>query len=306
MELKSTKSKILVIGGSGFVSGALARRAATDGFEVHVLTRGVRPLPDGVVAIKADRSDHDSFRRVFEGRYEHFDLVVDCICYDEEDAKQDVEVFSDRCDRFVFVSTDSVYDPSSRTYPQDEKQSVFLGEGYGARKRRAESIFEQTSSASLAWTVVRPCHIYGPGSHLGCIPRVARDPELVSRMRSGRPIELVGGGRSLSQPLFVDDLVDVLLACVTNSGSVGEVLNVAGPETIEARRYYEIIADALSVPLRALEVPFATFWDAEPEYRGHLCHRLLSLERLKAAGLPVPATPPEQGLPIHVRSVSMT
>lgn len=298
------KSKLLIVGGSGFVSGALARRAVAEDHDVYVVTRGERPLPDGVHAITVDRRNRSAFLAAFEPRPERFDLVVDCICYTEKDANQDVEVFSGRCGRFVFISTDSVYDPAARSFPQDESDAVFLTEGYGGDKRKAELVFEQVSTGVLPWTILRPCHIYGKGSHLGCIPRHAREAELVGRMRSGQPLELVGGGRSLLQPLYVDDLIAVILACRENRRSIGGVYNVAGPETIEARRYYEIIAEALSVAPRYVEVPFGPYWESEPQYRGYLCHRLQSLERLGAVGLPVPATPPTIGLPIHVRSLT--
>jgi len=300
---KSTKAKVLILGGSGFVSGVLAKRAIAAGHEVSVVTRGERPLPSGAHSIRADRTDRAAFRRVFEGISEGFDLIVDCICYTEDDAAQDVELFSGRCNRFVFISTDSVYDPASRSFPQDETDAVFLADGYGGDKRRSEVVFQQTPADRLPWTILRPCHIYGPGSHLGCIPRHSREPELVARIRSGQPLELVGGGRTLIQPLYVEDLVEVILACADNSRSIGGTYNVAGPTTIEAFRYYEIIAQTLSVDLRFVEIPFGPFWESEVRFRGYLCHRLQSLRGLEIAGLPLPSIGPEIGLPLHVQSV---
>ena len=48
------KKKALIIGGSGGLSGRLATMAQAE-YDVWVLTRGKRPLPDGVHPLTADR-----------------------------------------------------------------------------------------------------------------------------------------------------------------------------------------------------------------------------------------------------------
>ena len=52
--------KILIIGGSGHVSGAVARTALAGGHTVWTVTRGNRPLPEGVTSLIADRPPSDS------------------------------------------------------------------------------------------------------------------------------------------------------------------------------------------------------------------------------------------------------
>ena len=36
-----------------------------------------------------------------------------------------------------------------------------------------------TAAMAMQWTILRPCHIYGPGSQLGCLPLHGRDPKLI-------------------------------------------------------------------------------------------------------------------------------
>ena len=45
---------ILIIGGSGHVSGAISRRAVANGDNVYIVTRGERIVPAGVTAFIAD------------------------------------------------------------------------------------------------------------------------------------------------------------------------------------------------------------------------------------------------------------
>ena len=101
-------SKVLILGGSGFLSGAMAKRALQEGHEVWTVTRGQRPMKiQGTHTIVADRKKHPEFAAAVEKSGQTWDLVVDCIGFSADDAKQDVEVFSHRAKHLVFISTDS-------------------------------------------------------------------------------------------------------------------------------------------------------------------------------------------------------
>lgn len=296
---------ILIIGGSGFVSGSLVRRAVTQGHQVWVVTRGNLPLPEGCEAITADRKDHDAFKKAVADAGKRWDLVVDCIGYDPEDAEQDIAVFEELATQFVFVSTDFVYQPEKRSFPQDERSGHYLSDdSYGGKKRRCEELLLEVDSSDFAWTVVRPCHIYGPGSLLGCLPLHGRDAELIAKMRRGEPLSLVGGGRFLQQPIFAGDLCDLILSVYGNAHAHGEIFNVAGPDIIESRKYYEIIADVLGVACpEVVEVGIGDFLRENPGKASFICHRIYDVSRLKRAGLQVPAMPIAEGLEAHVEAL---
>jgi nucleoside-diphosphate-sugar epimerase len=293
---------LLILGGSGFVSGTLARRALAQGHQVWTVTRGQRALPDGVTPIVVDRRDREAFARAIADLDRSWDFVVDCIGYEPDDARQDIEVFRTRTNHLVFISTDFVFDPAKRRFPQAEVGDYVSG-GYGGKKRLCEEVLEQADSGSMAWTVVRPCHIYGPGSQLGCLPRHSRDPELISKLQAGQPLELVGGGRFLQHPILARDLADLLLSVHGQAHTHGQIYLAAGPEYVESRTYYAIIADLLGVELRVVEVPIDAHLAAHPEAAPFLCHRLYDLHKLHASGLAVPSTPLEQGLREHVDSM---
>ena len=295
--------KVLVIGGSGFLSGTLARTALSQGHQVWTITRGQRPVPDGAISLIADRHDADAFARVVAGADAEWDLVVDCIGYHPEDAVQDIEVFGDRVPHLVFVSTDFVFDPARRRLPQSEETDHYAQEGYGGEKRRCELELLQRDTSAMAWTVVRPCHIYGPGSLLGCLPQHGRDPQLIDRLRAGEPLALVGGGHFLQQPILARDLSELMQSCAGNSGTHNRIFCASGPDTVESRTYYRIIADILGVGLKVEEVPVDQTLRQRPETAPFLCHRIYGLNALKDSGARVPSTPIEQGLREHVESL---
>lgn len=294
---------ILIIGGSGFVSGTLARAALNQGHQVWTMTRGQRPVPEGVTSLVVDRKDQDAFEKVVTQTKIQWDLVVDCIGYDPVDARQDIVLFRDRAEQFVFISTDFVYEPSRRRFPQGEESDHYLTEGYGGKKRLCELEFLNGETGGMAWTIVRPCHIYGPGSLLGCLPLHGRDPELIAKVRRGETLKLVGGGHFLQQPILAGDLAALILSVFGNEACNRQIYCAAGPDVVESRTYYRLIADILGVTLSIAEAPVDQHLAAQPGSAPFLCHRIYDLTKLQSSGLTIPSTPIEQGLAEHVESL---
>ena len=298
----------LVIGGSGHVSGAVARAALGAGHRVWTVTRGKRPLPPGVVALTADRHDDEAMTAAVTGAGTEWDLVVDCICYDVPEIRQDITLFRERARHFVLVSTDFVYDPARRQFPQPPDTDAYVADeggstSYGSKKRRCEQELAAADTGDMAWTVVRPCHIYGPTSELGCLPLHGRDPKLIAKLRADEPLRLVGGGHFLQQPILADDLAATIVSVAGNARARDRVFNTAGPDIIESRRYYEIIADILAVDVTIEEVSVSAHLTENPGQAPFMCHRIYDLTPLRACGLSVPATAIRDGLRQHVKGL---
>jgi len=299
---------ILIIGGSGHVSGAVARAALAADHAVWTLTRGERPAPNGVTALIADRRDALATEAVIAAADASWDLAVDCIAYEPADIEQDVALFRRRAHQFVFVSTDFVFDPARRSFPQPEDGVTLTDDrdglqAYGYKKRQCELLLAASDTGDMAWTVVRPCHVYGPTSELGCLPLHGRDSRLIARLRAAEPIRLVGGGHFLQQPLLARDLADVILSVGGNAAAAGRIYNVAGPDIIESRAYYQIIADVLGTGIMVEDISVQPHLTEHPEHAPFICHRIYDMAALRASKLAVPATSIEDGLREHVRGL---
>lgn len=299
---------MLIIGGSGHVSGAVARAAVAAGHRVRAVTRGLRPLPPGITGITADRKQPGSLESALAGFKQTWDLVVDCIAYGAPDIQQDLDLFRARAGRLVYISTDFVYDPARRRFPQPEDPASYVDResgslDYGRKKRLAELILQQSATGPMSWTVFRPCHIYGPTSELGCLPLHGRDKTLIEKLRAGEPLKLAGGGHFLQQPILADDLAQLILSAAGNERARNRIFNAAGPDIVESREYYRIIADVLGVGLTVEEVPVAGLLTEHPEMEPFLCHRIYDLSGLKSAGLQMPATPLAAGLRLHTEGL---
>lgn len=297
---------ILIIGGSGHVSGTLAEKALAAGHAVWTITKGITPIPKGVTSLIADRLIDEDLTNAVVSQNMRWDLVVDCIGYHPEALRQDIPLFRERADHFVFISTDFVYDPVQRVFPQPEDSPYATDDDlqfYGCEKRRCELELINGDTGNMAWTVLRPGHIYGPKSELGCSYNHVRDPELIAKLRAGTPLQLVGGGYFLLQPLLADDLALTILSAAGNKKADKAICNIGGPDLIEARRYYKIIAEILNVGLTIEELPVDTFLANNPAAITALCTRYDDLTRLKDCGLHMPSTPIEEGLRYHVEGL---
>jgi len=283
--------KILIVGGSGFVSGALAVESIAAGNRTWVVNRGQRPPPAGVELLVADRNHSEAFSRVIESADTSWDAVIDCIAFESDHAAQDVKVFSGRCVHLILVSSDSVYDPKRREVPQSVNTLAYSKNGYGGRKRDCEETLIRLASGSLQWTIVRPTHVYGPGAHLGCTPTAFRDPLLPQHIREGRPLSLVDGGRKHIQPIHVRDLAQLLLSLVLRSQAYGCTFNAAGPETMTARAYYETLARLLDCSLQVDELSAEAYQACHPEHASTNCDRVYDLSPLSRVGAHLPHTP---------------
>jgi hypothetical protein len=88
-----------------------------------------------------------------------------------------------------------------------------------------------------------------------------------------------------------------------NSRTHGQLFCVAGPEIVESREYYRIIADTLGAGLAIEEVPVAAYQREHPEAAPFLCHRIYDLHKLEDSGVTMPATPLDRGIRAHVASL---
>ncbi|MBO2516988.1 MAG: NAD-dependent dehydratase [Clostridiales bacterium] len=289
--------RLLILGGSGFVSGCLTEKALKAGHEVWCVTRGNKPLRNGVHSVIADRNDGDALRTALKKTGVCFDAVLDCICFNAEQAETSLRVLPAFSKRIVVVSTDSVYHPFHKAVPQNEDASVYLADGgYGARKREMEEVFIRDGGKRMRYTLFRPGHIFGFGSKLGCYPEVSRRDDTVDLIRAGKPLPLVGGGEFLIHPVYAGDLCDCMLAAVDNEKTFDRIFCIGGPDIIPNAEYYRILGRLLGTEVTIGTIPLEGYLDAHPECSGHLCHRAYDLTRLKEAGLPLPSTHLEDGL----------
>ena len=123
--------------------------------------------------------------------------------------------------------------------------------------------------SGIPYTILRPTMIYG-----GTADRnISR---LIRLVRRTTVIPLPGGGRSLFQPVHVDDLAACIVAALERLQSIGKTYNVPGGSAHSLKEIVRIIAELLGKRVSTLPVPFAL---ADLAVRAH--ERLAHTPRLR-------------------------
>jgi nucleoside-diphosphate-sugar epimerase len=176
-------------------------------------------------------------------------------------------------ERFVYVSSIMVYRPVQRGVVGEDHAFARWHprlEPYGATKIAAERrAFEAYQRTALPVTVVRPSNVYGPRAGTW----VARG---LRRMQAGQPI-LIGDGRGLANPVFVENLVDGIILAARHPAAVGEAYNLSDGVALTWREFYARYAELIGVAPRSTPVSANYLLALARMLRGRLTGQVPSL-----------------------------
>lgn len=259
--------RVLIIGGTGSFSTRITQKAIERGHDVMVYARGQRPLLDGLPArfLRAERSE---LRQQADALAAFSpEVVVDSICFNPAQAEDLVALFAS-VRRLVLISTVDVYGEDIGARPVTEERRPAPVTGYAKGKLACEEVV--LSSFGARATVFRPSHILGRTFLTTSL--WGRTPYLVSRLKKGKAIPAIDGGRNLMTPVHAVDAAEWVVRSFQSQGAEGQIFNAVGGEIITQRRYYECIARALGVELALFPVPSQVFrrhFDAPSQFNWH-------------------------------------
>jgi nucleoside-diphosphate-sugar epimerase len=214
--------RILVLGGTLFVGRAVVESAVQRGWTVVTFNRG-RSAGDvpGAEPLHGDRNGEQDVQQLT--RVGHWDAVIDCSGYVPENVHQLSRLLEPHCDRYVFVSTVSVYEDwpmrplseASRTL----ECPIDAGPNYGppdiedgpTRYGRLKAGCELAAAAAFGearTTIVRPGVVLGPGEYVG------RLPWWLQRINEGGKVIVPGEPTRGIQPIDVRDVAEFILDTV--------------------------------------------------------------------------------------------
>lgn len=241
--------KILITGGTVFVSKYIATYFASKNYEVYVLNRGNKEQVKGVNLIKADRHNLGDILRKYD-----FDAVLDITAYTEEDVRDLVSALGSFKD-YIFISSGAVY-PETSPLPFKEEQKVdentLFGE-YSVNKIKAEKYLLNNVKEAY---ILRPPYIYGPMQNL------YREPFVFECAMKNRKFYIPKDGKMNLQFFHVEDLCK-LIEEILLTHPKNHILNVGNTEAVSIEKYIELCYEAVGVPL---EKVFVTDHDNQRDY----------------------------------------
>lgn len=234
--------RILLTGGAGFIGSALANRLVSVGHTVLVvddLSAGdSRRLLSEVLFTRGDVRDVPKLWTLLQG--------ADCVYhlaarvrvpesihypsdYNESNVGGTVAVMEAMRDtgirRVVFASSGALYGEQAHQ-PIDEQQTPNPNSPYGVSKIAAEYYVSTLGALYSIETVsLRIFNAYGPGQELPpSYPPVI--PQLLRQAQSGGSLVIQGDGRQTRDFVYVDDVVDALVAAATATEVNRAVINI--------------------------------------------------------------------------------
>jgi NADH dehydrogenase len=125
-----------------------------------------------------------------------------------------------------------------------------IGTRPGARSRYHKTKWEAEElvrASGIAFTILRPSLIYGPGDQFTI--------RLAEMIRMSPVLPVIGTGRSRIQPISVDDVAACISKIVTSDSFLNEIYEIGGPEQLTYEEVTAMIADAMGVKRPTLHMP---------------------------------------------------
>ena len=215
--------KILVTGGTTFVSMYVAEYFVNAGYEVYVLNRNTKPQVQGVKLIEGDRHKLNGILKDFS-----FDVVADITAYNEKDIVDFVKELGS-FGHYIMISSSAVY-PEYGIQPfleeSEKSANKFLG-AYGTDKIAAEkALLERVKDAYI----LRPPYLYGPMNN------VYREAFVFDCALADRKFYLPKDGEMKLQFFHVKDLCK-LMEVIINEQPEDHILNVGNVEAISIKEW---------------------------------------------------------------------
>ncbi|PTD95982.1 complex I NDUFA9 subunit family protein [Pseudothauera lacus] len=239
--------RVVLVGGSGFVGSAIANRLSAAGVRVVVPTRrrsrsGHLLLLPTVEVVEMDVFDRGALGTLVDGA----DAVVNLVGVlhsrpgspwgaDFQRAHVDLpKALVTACTlagvaRLVHISALG----ADAHAPSEYQRSKAAGE-------------DAIRTAAAAWTILRPSVIFGRGdSFLNLFADLARV----------FPVLPLAGAGTRFQPVWVEDVADVVWRCLCERDAHGQVFELAGPQSYTLRELVEYVSELVGKPRPVIPLP---------------------------------------------------
>ncbi len=282
--------KALVLGGTQFISQAVAQTLVACGHETPLSHADVAPSPlpawrGTTVPTAAMPKACAVARRPIRRRVRLLGLRSLRRAYRARGPAPDERT------AYVFLSSGAVYLPSPQPVAEDAPTGPNEAWGaYGLDKLAAEAADLRAGlSAGFQLSIVRPAYVYGPGNNL------YRESFLFDRLERGVPVPVpVPAGETRTQFAFIDDVVRLLLSLPGAHEGV-EAFNCACPEAIGWERLVHAAAAAMGVEPHVARVPYEGVLEPRSFFPFRDCTYLLDMAKAGRFAVERPSTGLEEG-----------
>ncbi|OSM05031.1 complex I NDUFA9 subunit family protein [Magnetofaba australis] len=275
---------ILVTGANGFVGGALGRHLHASGHALRGFARHPeqRKEPDAPYTEWSAGSILDP--HTLDAAMAGVDTVIHLVGILAETRTLSFE-------QVHHQGTRNVLEAAKRAGVTRYIQMSSLGTRRNAASRYHQSKWlaeEAVRASGLDYTILRPSVIFGPhDSFINLFAKMARySPAL----------PLIGDGKSLMQPIWVEDLARIVVQCLEKPETIAQTYELGGPEQIPFREILDAILQTLKLrrfklpgPVSLLKLEAALFEAVLPTPPLTRDQLIMAQEDNICSGAPIPA-----------------
>ena len=258
--------RLLVTGSTGFVGRALCERLLTEKMQIRAAVRIAEPqvslsptidtIPIESIGPETDWSkalaDIDTVVHLAARVHVMHDTVADPHAAFGEVNVSGTErlirmAVAAGVKRLIYISSIKVNGEESPT-PYTELDTPSPQDAYAVSKWEAEQVLRQSAAdTGLEVVIIRPPLVYGPGVRANFL-------QLISMVNRGIPLPLAGIN-NLRSLIYVGNLVDAIVACVSRTEAAGQTYLVSDGVDVSTPELIRRVAMALGKTARLLPCP---------------------------------------------------
>lgn len=248
MSFELSGKRILVTGATGFIGSHVTQRLLREGNRVRAMARNAQRAKfladEGAEVVLGDVTDKNSIEHAIHGCRVIFHFAAALPGSKPWSYFRQVNVegtrvlaelaIKEHVERFIFASTVWVYGFDAQRDTSETSDRHPSGYPYCDTKLESENLVRRlVKEQNLPAIIIQPSEVYGPRDESWTLGPIRK-------IKSGR-MTLINNGDGLIHPIFIDDLVDGILAAACR-GKVGESYILCGQEIVTLREYYGYFA----------------------------------------------------------------
>lgn len=253
--------RALVVGGTGFIGSHIVKDLLVNGIRVRILIRKDRDIPfpihREVEFMHGNISEIDDLKkctRNIDLIFSAFGILGQWNIPEQkywETNTQGVKNLLESCPghirQFIHISSAGVLGPLPDGVVADESFPYNPSNIYERSKCEAEKeIVNYGQKQGMPFTIIRPEFVYGPDDrHVLNLFKAVKAKKFV----------LIGNGKSLLHPTYIDDLIHGIRLCTNNQKAIGKTFLITGKRPLTVRELANTIAEELEIPLPKLRAP---------------------------------------------------